>query len=147
MSEANSSLPPCSADEQEWMDAPLGEPHKEAYPGWSASAKLFAIEYRFYQGQKWEPKVGDLYCLTRAGLTLCQIARWECGKIWHRTLVDDHGNNATHWPENEWTEEEFLRGGFMVNRCFVPTWAFPKVPQNSSSMRTNRTNEKETPQA
>ncbi|MDE2099474.1 MAG: hypothetical protein KGL39_19640 [Patescibacteria group bacterium] len=46
------------------------------------------------------------------------------GKITHRTIVADDGSDATSWPEHEWDAEEFLRGGFMVNRCYVPPWAF-----------------------
>ena len=94
--------------------------------GWTADIKLKALDFRFYQhAPDWEPKVGDYYCITRAGLTLCQIAKIENGKITHRTIFDDYGNDATSWPEYEWDANEFLKGGFMVNRCYVPPWVYP----------------------
>lgn len=101
--------------------------------GWNEKAKLIALDFRFYQhAQDWEPKVGDYYCITRAGLTLCQIAKIENGKIAHRTICDDYGNDATSWPVYEWTADEFLRGGFMKNRCYVPAWAFQPIPHQET---------------
>ena len=93
---------------------------------WNADKKLMALDFRFYQhAPAWEPKVGDFYCITRTGLMLCQISKIHDGKITHRTIFADDGSDATSWPEHEWDANEFLNGGFMVNRCFVPPWVYP----------------------
>lgn len=96
---------------------------EELLPKWNAHIKLKAISHRFYQGAKWEPKLGDLYCITRDGLMLCQIVKWENGEISHQTLFDDKGNEASSWDLTVWDETEFLYGSFMNKRCHVPLWA------------------------
>jgi len=105
---------------------------------WNADKKLIALAHRFYDGAQWTPKLGDFYCVTRAGLSLFQIAKWEGGKIWHRTIYNDLGEYATDWPLTEWDEAEFIKGGFMVNRVLVPEWAYKprkSIEQSADEIR------------
>jgi hypothetical protein len=86
--------------------------------------KLAALAMRFYQHLKWEPKVGDHYCLTREGLELYTINRSDGENFYIRRVY------APGQPEGEeladpWPIASF-QSGFGENRVYVHPVIFEK---------------------
>ena len=79
--------------------------------------KLHALAYKYYQGQKWEPKKGDYYTTSRADLELYQVVDVTDTKVVTRYLVGS--DNVSEWDKNG-----FLTEGFGVNRVWVPHFIF-----------------------
>lgn len=78
--------------------------------------KLKAIELKYYQHQKWEPKVGDYYTIVRADDKLFQIIREEEGKFFFVCNKYD--------GEHSFPVEGFTTADFGPNRVWVPEWIF-----------------------
>lgn len=89
--------------------------------------KIAALAMRFYQGMKWEPKVGDYYCLSREGLEMFQITRSD-GENFYITKVYDPGQNVTLFGElqDPWKITDFQEG-FGKNRVWVHPIVLEKV--------------------
>ncbi len=90
----------------------------------SLQQKLAALAMRFYQHMKWEPKVGDYYCLTRDDLELFVINRSDGENFFIRNVY------APGQPEGDeladpWPIESFQEG-FGDNRV----WVHPAVLKN-----------------
>lgn len=77
--------------------------------------KLNALAFKYYQGQKWEPKAGDYYTTSRADLELYQVVEVTEDKVKTKYLIPDS-------PISEWDKSGFLTEGFGVNRVWVPDW-------------------------
>ncbi len=90
--------------------------------------KLHAFALRFYQHQTWEVKAGDIYCITRHGPALYQVAGFT-DSVMMRTLYTDQGPvNPEDPPKDwEWEAEEFTRGGFAASRIHIPHWIWDMV--------------------
>lgn len=80
--------------------------------------KLAALAFRFYQHAKWEPEVGDYYCLTREGLELFQISRSD-GDNFYIKRVFAPGQEPSEEMSDPWPIAEF-QSGFGDNRVWVP---------------------------
>ena len=81
--------------------------------------KLMAIEFKYYQHQKWEPKVGDFYTIVRNDLKLFQIVREENG---HFVFICNEYEAEASFPVEGFTTE-----GFGPNRVWVPDFIFQVV--------------------
>ncbi len=84
--------------------------------------KLAALAMRFYQGMKWEPKVGDYYCLTRDGLELFQIRSSDGENFFLRKV----GPNDAQDLSDAWPIADF-QTGFGINRVWVHPVILEKV--------------------
>lgn len=88
--------------------------------------KLKACEFRFYQHQVWEPKVGDFYTIVRDDLKLFEITREENGEFFIRCHEPDP---VTELPTVQDYEQGFAVKGFTTEgfgpaRVWVPEWIF-----------------------
>lgn len=82
--------------------------------------KLQAFEFKFYQGAKWEPKVGDYYTITRADNQLCRIVDEDEENFYVKlSWLDGQVGNATPFPKQGFNTE-----GFGTNRIHCPDWIF-----------------------
>ena len=79
--------------------------------------KMAALAMRFYQGMKWEPKVGDHYCLTREGTELFTITRTD-GENFFIQRVYAPGQTESHEQQDPWPIAKFQED-FGVNRVWV----------------------------
>ena len=87
--------------------------------------KLRALDWKFYQDQRWEVKVGDLYCLTRHGQALFEIAGFGAESLLMKTLVSDEGEES---PDSQRLHPaEFQHGGFAEKRVHIPPWIWGVV--------------------
>jgi len=77
--------------------------------------KLEALAYKYYQGQEWVPKKGDLYTTSRADLEMYEIYDVTEDKIYTKYMQPDS-------PIAEWSKENFLTEGFGPRRVWVPDW-------------------------
>ncbi len=96
--------------------------------------KLRALAHRFYQHATWEVKEGDLYCITRYGAALYRVAGFAPDRVLMAYLCGDEGDvdpeRLAKDPE-EWDGDEFLHGGFSVNRVHIPDWIWLHVAESS----------------
>lgn len=93
----------------------------------SATQKICALAMRFYQGMKWNPQVGDYYCLTRDGLELWQIRESDGENFFIRKVC--HPSQEMLLPQDSndaWKITEF-QSGFGVNRVWVHPSVLEKV--------------------
>ncbi len=84
--------------------------------------KLQAIEYKYYQNFKWQPKLNDYYILTRhsLGLELFQIVeethtQFGIMKVWNENGGSQ--DQPTFFDKNGFTDQ-----GFGVNRVYMPSF-------------------------
>lgn len=95
----------------------------------SPRQKLLAIEVKYYQGQKWEPKVGDYYTIVRNDLKLFQIVREDKGEFFF--LCNEYEG------EGSFPVEGFATKDFGPNRVHVPQWIFDLKTEESQNAKPN----------
>lgn len=86
-------------------------------PELTCKQKLAALGMRFYQHYRWEPKVGDYYCLTRDGLELFVINRSDGENFYIRRVFEPGQPEGEEQPD-PWPIEYF-QAGFGDNRVYV----------------------------
>jgi hypothetical protein len=82
--------------------------------------KLEALALRFYQGQEWTPKAGDLYTTSRADLELYRVV-----EVREDVIVTEYTEGCADCAT--WPATEFLTEGFGPNRVWVPDWIITTV--------------------
>lgn len=78
--------------------------------------KLQAIQFKYHDYQKWEPKVGDFYTIVRNDLKLFKIVREEAGQFFF--ICNEYDG------ESAFPVEGFADKDFGINRVHVPEWIF-----------------------
>ena len=93
--------------------------------------KLQAFSHRFHEGQEWDVREGDLFCVTKYGQALYQVVGFSELSIRMRTLCQDDGDLGTTEnplpPDHDWTASEFQYGGFAEDRVHIPEWLWPNL--------------------
>lgn len=88
--------------------------------------KLAAIEYKYYSGAAWEPKVGDYYTLTRnsLGLEVFQIQKEVDNQFGIIKVWDEHGNEKHQTDHSYFPKSGFSNEGFGLNRVYLPEFIY-----------------------
>lgn len=76
--------------------------------------KLYALEFKYYQHHKWEPKKGDYYTTSRSDLELYMIVNEDENFFYTKFCNPSFGDLIENWKK-----DEFLKD-FGICRVFVP---------------------------